>query len=158
MQLIFTRQYRDVTAHSCKRTSNDYKEAIKVGYNQKRKIVLLVWGLVPVALVFAPTPFGLFAPPAGRMDFIRRVGLLWLLVGIGGGLFRMIQLFATQGVSIGRTWAAKVLTDPFHNIALSWRSPLAPRGEMIEPNIKGALWAAADEEADVDAEQALHPF
>jgi hypothetical protein len=139
--------------------SNEHKEAIKVGHNQKRKIVLLVvWGLVPVALVLAPTLFGLFAPPTGRMDFIRHVGLLWLLVGIGGGgLFRMIQLFATQGVGIGLTWVYKVLTDPLHNIALYWRSPLALlRGEMIDPTIKGAHWAAVEEGADVDAEQAPH--
>jgi hypothetical protein len=139
--------------------SNEHKEAIKVGYNQMRKIVLLVvWGLVPVALVLAPTLFGVFAPPAGRMDFVRHVGLLWLLVGIGGGLFRMIQLFATQSVGIGLTWVYKVLTDPLHNIALYWRSPLALlRGEMIDPTIKGARWAAAEEEADVDAEQAAQP-
>ena len=42
--------------------TNDYKEAVKVGYNQTRKIVLLtVWGLVPVALFLFPTLFGLFA-------------------------------------------------------------------------------------------------
>jgi len=138
--------------------SNDYKEAIKVGYNQTRKIVLLVvWGLVPVALVLAPTLFGLLAAPATRMDFVRHVGLLWLLVGIGGALFRMIQLFATQGIGVGLTWVYKVLTDPFHNIALYWRSPLALlRGEMIDQTIKGARWAAAEEDADVDIEQAAH--
>jgi hypothetical protein len=138
--------------------SNDYKEAIKVGYNQTRKIVLLVvWGLVPVALVLAPTLFGLLAAPATRLDFVRHVGLLWLLVGIGGALFRMVQLFATQGVGIGLTWVYKVLTDPFHNIALYWRSPLALlRGEMIDQTIKGARWAAAEEDAEVDAEQAAH--
>lgn len=138
--------------------SNDYKETIKIGYNQKRKIVLLVvWGLMPAALVLAPTLFGLFAPPTGRMDFVRHVGLLWLLVGVGGGLFRMIQLFATQGVGTGLTWIYKVLTDPLHNIALYCRSPLALlRGEMIDPTIKGALCAAAEEEADVDAERAPH--
>jgi hypothetical protein len=138
--------------------TNAHKEAIKVGYNQTRKIVLLVvWGLVPVALVLFPTLFGLFAAPATRIDFIRHVGLLWLGVGICGGLFRMIQLFATQGIGIGLTWVCKVLTDPFHNIALYWRSPLALlRGEMIDPTIKGAPWADAGEDADVDTEQAAH--
>jgi hypothetical protein len=102
--------------------SNDYKEAVKVGYNQTRKIVLLtVWGLVPVALFAFPTLFGLFAEPASRMDFVRQVGVLWLAVGLGGGLVRVIQLFATQDVSTGLIWAFKVLTDPFHNIALYWK-------------------------------------
>ena len=91
-------------------------------------MLLVVWGLAPVALVLAPTLFGLFAPPATRMDFVRQVGLLWLLVGIGGGLFRMIELFATRGVGTGLIWA-----------------------------IKDARWAAAEQESDVDAEQAAQP-
>ncbi|BAM92434.1 hypothetical protein S58_64610 [Bradyrhizobium oligotrophicum S58] len=136
--------------------TNDYKEAVKVGYNQTRKIALLtVWGLVPVALFAFPTLFGLFAEPAGRMDFVRHVGVLWLAVGIGGGLFRVIQLFATQDVSTGLIWAFKVLTDPFHNIALYWKSPLALlRGELIDPTIKDAAhWGAAE---DVEADEAAH--
>ncbi|MGJ4998143.1 Mpo1-like protein [Bradyrhizobium sp. HKCCYLR20261] len=136
--------------------TNDYKEAVKVGYNQSRKIALLtVWGLVPVALFAFPTLFGLFDPPVTRTDFIRHVGVLWLAVGIGGGLFRVIQLFATQDVSTGLIWAFKVLTDPFHNIALYWKSPLALlRGELIDPTIKDAShWGAAE---DDDAEEAAH--
>ncbi len=137
--------------------TNEYKETVKVGYNQKRKIVLLtVWGLVPVALFLNPTMFGLFAEPASRMDFIRHVGLLWLAVGIGGGLFRMVQLFATQDAATGVIWVFKVLSDPLHNIALYWKSPLALlRGELIDPTIKDAShWGAADDEAD--AEEATH--
>jgi hypothetical protein len=133
--------------------TNEYKEAIKVGYNQKRKIVLLiVWGLVPVTLFFYPTLFGMFAPPNDRMGFVRHVGLLWLFVGIGGGLFRMIQLFVTRDVGTGLVWALKVLTDPFHNIALYYKSPLALlRGELIDTSIASANWD--DEE---EAEEAAH--
>ena len=137
--------------------TNDYKEAVKVGYNQTRKIVLLtVWGLVPVALFLFPTLFGLFAEPASRMDFVRHVGQLWLAVGIGGGLFRMIQLFATQDVATGLIWGFKVLTDPLHNIALYWKSPLALlRGEFIDPTIKDAShWGAAADESE--SEEAAH--
>ena len=126
--------------------TNDYKEQVKVGYNQSRKIVLLiVWGLAPLALVLDPTLFGLFAPPANRMDFVRHVGDLWLAIGIGGGLFRMIQLFVTQDVATGLIWVFKVLTDPFHNIALYYKSPLALlRGELIDPTIGTARWDHED--------------
>jgi len=132
--------------------TNDYKERIKVGYNQNRKIVLLiVWGLIPLALFLNPTLFGLFAAPAGRVDFIRHVGLLWLGVGIAGGLVRMVQLFVVRDMATGLVWVIKVLTDPFHNIALYWRSPLALlRGELIDPTIADADWGAvetAEEEA-----------
>jgi len=132
--------------------SNEYKEAIKIGYNQHRKIVLLVvWGLAPLALFVFPTLSGVFAPPAGRIDFIRHVGWLWLTVGIGGGLFRMIQLFIVKDVQTGLVWAAKVLTDPFHNIALYYKSPLAlMRGELLDPSIGTVRWD------DDEAEQAPH--
>ena len=133
------------------KVSNDYKERVKVGYNQNRKIVLLVvWGSVPVALFFFPTLFGLFDPPAGRIDFLRHVGAIWLAVGIGGGLFRMIQLFVTFDVLTGLVWVIKVLTDPFHNIHIYWKSPLAlMRGELIDTSIAPAV--LHDEETEEDA-------
>ncbi len=134
------------------KATNEYKEAIKVGYNQNRKIVLLiVWGLVPVILFFVPTFFGTLPAPAGRIDFVRHVGLLWLFVGIGGGLFRMIQLFFIRDVRTGLVWAFKVLSDPFHNIALYYKSPLALlRGELIDTTIATADWG------DEEAEEAPH--
>ncbi|MBW7964924.1 hypothetical protein [Bradyrhizobium sp. BR 10261] len=133
--------------------SNEYKEAVKVGYNQTRKIILLlVWGSAPIALYVYPTLFGLFAPPVDRLDFIRHVGVLWLAIGVSGGLARMLQLFATRGVTIGLVWVFKVLTDPFHNIALYWNSPLKLlRGELIDSAIADADWG---EEAP---EEAAHP-
>jgi hypothetical protein len=134
------------------KVTNEYKESIKVGYNQTRKIVLLiVWGLAPLALFAFPTLFGLFDPPAGRLDFIRHVGAVWLVIGIGGGLFRMIQLFIVRDVQTGLVWAFKVLTDPFHNIALYYKSPLALlRGELIDTSIAGADWGHGE------AEEARH--
>ena len=134
------------------KASNEYKEAIKVGYNQKRKIVLLVvWGMAPVALFFYPTLFGMFSPPAGRIDFVRHVGLVWLAIGICGGLFRMVQLFVTRDVPTGLVWVLKVLTDPFHNIALYYKSPLALlRGELIDSSIADAAWG------EDEAEEAAH--
>jgi len=128
--------------------SNDYKEAVKVGYNQTRKIILLlVWGSAPVALYVYPTLFGLFDPPTDRFDFVRHVGTLWLAIGIGGGLARMLQLFATRDLTTGLVWMFKVLTDPFHNIALYWKSPLKLlRGELIDSSIADADWGADEVE------------
>jgi hypothetical protein len=128
--------------------TNEYKEDIKIGYNQRRKIVLLiVWGMAPVTLFCFPTRFGIFSPPAGRFDFIRHAGAVWLAIGIGGGLFRMIELLITKDVETGLVWVTKVLTDPFHNIALYYKSPLAlMRGELIDPAIGTAQWD--DEEAE----------
>ncbi len=133
--------------------SNEYKEAIKVGYNQTRKIVLLlVWGSAPIALFAFPTLLGLSDPPASRLDFFRHVGTLWLAIGVGGGLSRMLQLFVTRDVTTGLVWVFKVLTDPFHNIALYWNSPLKlMRGEFIDTAIADADWG------DEDGEEAARP-
>jgi hypothetical protein len=130
------------------KVSNEYKEAIKVGYNQSRKIVLLVvWGLAPVALFVFPTLFGLFSPPVTRLDFIRHVGEVWLAIGVAGGLARMIQLFIIKDVPTGLIWVCKVLTDPLHNIALYYKSPLALlRGELIDRSIADADWGEEDSE------------
>jgi len=64
----------------------------------------------------------------------------------------MTQLFVTRNVATGVIWALKVLTDPFHNIALYWKSPLALlRGELIDSTIASANWDDEDE-----AEEAAH--
>jgi hypothetical protein len=130
------------------KVTNEYKEAVKVGYNQTRKIVLLiVWGLAPIALFAFPTLFGLFDAPSGPLDYIRHVGAVWLVIGIGGGLFRMMQLFITKDVQTGLVWAFKVLTDPFHNIALYYKSPLKLlRGELIDGSIADADWGREEAE------------
>jgi hypothetical protein len=132
--------------------TNQYKEDIKIGYNQRRKIALLiVWGTAPVTLFFFPTLFGIFSPPTGRIDFVRHVGAVWLVIGAGGGLFRTIELFITKDVETGLVWVSKVLTDPFHNIALYYKSPLALlRGELIDPAIGTVEWD------DQEAEEAPH--
>ena len=134
------------------KVTNEYKEAVKVGFNQHRKIVLLiVWGSAPLALFLFPTLFGIFAAPVDGFDFVRHVGVVWLAIGIGGGLFRMIQLFVTKDVATGLVWAFKVLTDPFHNIALYYKSPLALlRGELIDASIGTAHWN------HTEAEEASH--
>ena len=41
--------------------THEHKEAIKVGYNLRRKAVLLtIWALSPLLLVWSPTLFGAF--------------------------------------------------------------------------------------------------
>ncbi len=131
--------------------SHEYKEQIKVGYNLRRKVVLLtIWVLSPLLLTFDPTLFGIFTPHATKTEFIRHVAEIWLAVGIGGVLFRTVQLFLIKDVQTGLVWATKILTDPFHDIKLYHKAPLALlRGELIDPGIR-AEW---DED---EAEEAPH--
>jgi hypothetical protein len=112
-----------------------HKEDIKVGYNLKRKVVLLsVWALSPLPLYFDPTLFGIFQPHAGAAEFVNHVGLIWLALGGAGLMFRTVQLCITRDVQTGLVWMTKILTDPFHDIKLYYKAPLyLLQGELIDP-------------------------
>jgi hypothetical protein len=135
------------------KATHEYKEEIKVGYNLRRKVVLLtIWALSPLPLYFDPTYFGLFAPAADKPGLVRHVAMIWLVLGIAGVLFRTVQLFLVKDVQTGLVWATKILTDPFHDIKIYHKAPLAlMRGELIDPNIGQHRW---DEDDAEDIEEA----
>ena len=130
--------------------SHEHKEEIKVGYNLRRKVVLLaIWALSPLPLYFDPTFFGIFTPAAGTAGFIRHMAEIWLAIGIGGVLFRTVHLFFFKDVQTGLVWATKILTDPFHDIKLYHKAPLALlRGELIDPGIGHEVAEWEEEEAE----------
>ena len=113
--------------------THEYKEEIKVGYNLQRKVVLLaIWALAPLALWAVPDLFGLIDPHENFEGYVLNVGWLWLWIGVGGLLFRTVHLFFLQGVMAGVAWASKILSDPFHDILLYWKSPFyLLQGELI---------------------------
>jgi hypothetical protein len=115
--------------------THEYKEEIKVGYNLRRKVVLLsIWGASPVVLYIAPPLSGFAGPCIGVADFVHRTGLLWLFLGGAGLIFRSVQLFFTRDVRTGLVWATKILTDPFHDLKLYYMAPVhLLRRDMIEP-------------------------
>lgn len=115
--------------------THEHKEAIKVGYNLQRKIVLMaIWALSPLLLILQPAMFGWVEPHQDWRGFVHNVGLLWFAIGLGGLVFRMLQLFITQGVLAGLAWVTKILTDPVHDIMLYHKAPLQLlRGEWLEP-------------------------
>jgi len=134
----------DVVNHA----THEYKEEIKVGYNLQRKVVLMsIWALSPFPLYFDPTLFGLFEPHATTGEFIRHVAIIWLVIGLGGLAWRTVQLFFVKDVQTGLVWATKILTNPFHDIMLYWKSPLyLLRGELIDTDSV----AHADDMAEED--------
>ena len=118
--LIFEPRDYDVVNQA----THAYKEEIKVGYNLRRKIVLLtIWALSPLILVIDPTALGLCAAPETPMAFARHVGYLWFAVGVGGLLFRTVTLIIIKDWQTGLVWAAKIITDPFHDIKLYHSAP-----------------------------------
>lgn len=129
--------------------THDHKEAIKVGYNLHRKIVLMsLWALSPLAFVADPTLFGLMEPHVTTGELIRHVGLLWFWLGLGGLVFRTVQLFVVRDVETGLVWAAKIVTDPFHDVMLYHKAPLRLlQGQLIDTGL-------ADEVAEEAARNA----
>ena len=119
--------------------THEHKEAIKVGYNLQRKVVLMViWAASPLLLVWQPSLFGLLEAHTSTFEFARNVGWMWLAVGVGGLVFRVLQLWVLKDLTTGLMWATKIITDPFHDIALYHKAPLALlRGEMMDPGHEG---------------------
>jgi hypothetical protein len=117
--------------------THEHKEAIKVGYNLRRKAVLLtIWALSPVLLVWSPALFGAFTPHSNVWEFVHNVSLMWLAVGVAAVIFRTIQLFFIKDVRAGLVWFTKIVTDPFHDIKLYYRSPARLlRGELVDPMV-----------------------
>ena len=115
--------------------THEHKEEIKVGYNLRRKIVLMaVWAASPVLLWIDPTLFGVFEPATSFIEFMRHIGWMWLFIGAGGLILRTVHLFFLQGVVDGLSWMTKILTDPFHDIKLYYKAPMyLLRGELIDP-------------------------
>jgi hypothetical protein len=112
-----------------------HKEEIKVGYNIRRKIVLMaVWVAAPLALALSPSLGGLIEPASGLAGWMHDVGIAWLALGVAGLIFRTVQLMFVRDAVTALAWAAKIVTDPFHDAKLYWRAPLhLLRGELIDP-------------------------
>ena len=115
--------------------TNEYKEEVKVGYNLRRKVVLIaIWAAVPLALLASPDLMGLIEPHTDWTGYVRDVGAAWLALGVAGLLFRTVHLFFLRDVQTGLVWMTKILTDPFHDIKLYHRAPLQLlRGKLYDP-------------------------
>ena len=120
--------------------THEHKEDIKVGYNLKRKVVLMsLWVLLPAVLYYDPTFFGLFETPAQAngvfsMAYLDNLSILWLLLAVGALIFRTVHLFFIQNIRAGLVWCTKILTDPFHDVKMYYKSPVYLfKGEMLDP-------------------------
>jgi hypothetical protein len=114
--------------------SHEYKEAVKVGYNLRRKVVLLsIWVASPALLIISPTLFGAFTPSSGWSDLWNHIAVIWLVIGAGAIVCRVAQLSMKRDLQTGLVWATKILTDPFHDVMLYYKAPLhVLKGEFLD--------------------------
>lgn len=117
------------------RATHAHKEDVKIGYNLRRKAVLMaVWAAMPLLLFLWPTLGGLIEPGAGFKGWLHDVGMAWLALGVGGLVVRTVHLLFLHDAMTALTWAVKIVTDPFHDARLYRGAPLALwRGERIDP-------------------------
>jgi hypothetical protein len=111
-----------------------YKEEVKVGYNMRRKTVLLaVWALIPLVLWLQPSLFGLIEP-ADRLRLAARRG--HRLAGAGRAGLVLPRAAAGAGRAVHRPGLADQDPDrPVSRHPLYWKSPLALlRGELHRPD------------------------
>jgi hypothetical protein len=118
--------------------TQDHKEAIKIGYNLKRKRVLIAcWLAVPLLAYFDAALFNFVMPDAAPDTLIDRIGWGWLWLGLAAVVFRMIQLTAIQSRRVALVWCIKILTDPFHDAVIYRKSPIyLLRGQLIDPDLR----------------------
>lgn len=115
--------------------THEYKEDIKVGYNLKRKYVLMtLWVAIPVLLYWKPDFFGVFQPHTDVYGYFHNLGMVWLVLAVAALLFRTVHLFFIANVQSGLVWMTKILTDPFHDVKMYYKSPLyLLKGELLDP-------------------------
>lgn len=103
--------------------THDYKESVKVGYNLRRKVILLsIWIAAPVFMYYNPSLFGIIDAHQNNWEFINNLAIIWLFIGAGALVFRTVHLFFLMGIQSGLVWFSKILTDPFHDIKIYHKS------------------------------------
>ena len=115
--------------------THEYKEAIKVGYNLRRKVVLMTaWALSPLIVLADPTLRGLLPAPAGWVGLAHNVAVVWLWIAAIALVGRTLQLCIIRNPQTGIVWCTKILTDPFHDVKLYHAAPFQVlRGDLFDP-------------------------
>ena len=133
--------------------THEHKEEIKVGYNLFRKRVLQsAWALTPFVLWINPTFFGFFTAHTNWDTFLYNLSLMWIWLAVIALILRTVHLFFIYNVQTGLVWATKILTDPFHDFKIYFKSPLyLLRGELIDPMYDVQNGMIADEDDDEPA-------
>lgn len=117
------------------RMTHNEKEAIKVGYNLRRKVILIsAWALTPLVPWLSPSLFGLYRPWTTPYELAHHLAVLWIALGALAVILRTAFLCATVDARHGLVWATKILTDPFHDVSIYYKAPYyLLQGQLRDP-------------------------
>ena len=88
--------------------THEHKEEIKVGYNLRRKVVLLsICAAIPVIAYWMPDYLTWAVPEAYEDTPVRMTAMAWLFLGAAGLIFRVLQLWVQDGLMAGVAWALR---------------------------------------------------
>ena len=115
--------------------THQYKEEVKVGYNLQRKVILLsLCAVIPALAWWYPPAVTWLVPEKYEDSTFDLIGMSWVVLGIAGVIFRVLQLWARDGLQQGVAWATKIITDPIHDIMLYHKSPIYLfKGQWLDP-------------------------
>jgi len=121
--------------------TQEYKEAIKVGYNLSRKRVLMgAWVLSPLMIWFAPDLMSFIPAHESWQEWLNDVGWTWLWLGVAALVVRMVQLTLKQSFRTAVVWLCKIITDPFHDVKIYHKSPIyLLKGELLDTSMRNGL-------------------
>ena len=128
------------TTTTINKATHEYKEDVKVGYNLRRKVVLMgIWALSPVALYFDPTLFGIFNAPADIHEFLNNLALTWIALAHR----RPAVPHRAPVLPQGRADRARVVHEDPHrplprHQALPQGAPLSPARRADRPEARPA--------------------
>ena len=115
--------------------THEYKEEVKVGYNLRRKVILhTIWALTPLRAATSSRRCSGCSQPHTDLGELPAapVACCGSALAVGALLFRTVHLFFLRGVQTGLVWFTKILTDPFHDIMLYHKAPLAPAARRAD--------------------------
>jgi hypothetical protein len=115
--------------------TDEHKEAIKVGYDVRRKVVLMsVWAALPLVLWAEPALFGAIEPAASLPAYLHDVGIAWLAHGGDRPRLRVVQIVVAAGSADRAGVDDEDPHRPLPRHRLYHKAPLhLLRGELIDP-------------------------